>query len=190
MWHRGGRPAEPPIAHTSGVFWFLFHAEKELAPQGETLQHVRPQAAPTKGEERNSPRRAKPCKSLRPTDQSSIHGLCAHCPLIRSSVRTGPPSLSPLTFGHLPLIRGVGPPGGRLAGEHRPRQKSIHPWYPVRLPGGKISPKTAPGPMREGIKSKKAAQRPPQGGVETSGRSKNANFSRNFTRIFQGNPPL
>ena len=148
MWHGGGRPAEPPIAHTSGVFWFLFHAEKELAPQGETLQDGRPQAAPTKGEERSSPRRAKPYKVAR---------------------------------------RVVAP---YKKHEQREQRKTCAPWYPVRLPGGKISPKTAPGPMREGIKSKKAAQRPPKGGVETSGRSKNANFSRNFTGIFQGNPPL
>ena len=27
------------LSQPPSVFWFLFHAEKELAPQGETLQN-------------------------------------------------------------------------------------------------------------------------------------------------------
>ena len=40
--HGGGRrAAEPPIAPAPSVFWFLFHGEKEPAPQGGTLPATR-----------------------------------------------------------------------------------------------------------------------------------------------------
>ena len=82
-WRREALPnrrLRPPPS----VFWFLFHAEKELAPQGETLQNGAP---------RSWPRPA----SLAPAGQFTFS---------RPTNKTSSPP-------H-PALRATFPPGGRL----------------------------------------------------------------------------
>ena len=63
---------------------------------------------------RNSPRRAKPCKTRRRGQAPALRGSSNDaCSLKRPLIRPlwGHLTLSPLAFGHLPLTRGVGPQG-------------------------------------------------------------------------------
>ena len=79
-----------PLRRPPAILWFLSHRW-----------------------ERNSPRRAKPCEAARP--KKEIRNLPPHPP------PSGAPIPIPsVALRHLPLIRGVGPPRGRLFGGRRP----------------------------------------------------------------------
>ena len=105
----GGGPggARSPLPEPSpSVFWFLFHVEKELAHQGETLQNGAPSRRALQSKQKPKERRGS-SNEIRSfiAPSSGPFGATFPYPLCRCATS--------------PLDKGSRPPGGRLLeGEH------------------------------------------------------------------------